>query len=135
MKMMVLPADAERIDEMLEFIGAELEAYDCPPKALMQISIAAEEIFVNIANYAYSPGAGEAEISVGVEENPLCAVIRFADRGKPFDPLKKPDPDITLDVDEREIGGLGIYMVKKSMDQVSYSYEDGRNILEIRKRL
>ena len=135
MKRLIIPAETERIDEVLEFLNGELEERGCPMKALMQISIASEEIFVNIANYAYAPGAGEAEITIEIEEEPLCAIIRFIDEGKAFNPLDKPDPDITLDVEEREVGGLGIYMVKKSMDEVLYARENGRNILEIRKRL
>ena len=135
MKRLIIPAETERIDEVLEFLNGELEERGCPMKALMQISIASEEIFVNIANYAYAPGAGEAEINIEIEEEPLCAIIRFIDEGKAFNPLDKPDPDITLDVEEREVGGLGIYMVKKSMDEVLYARENGRNILEIRKRL
>lgn len=135
MKRLILPAETERMDEVLDFLNGELEERGCPMKTLAQISIAAEEIFVNIAHYAYAPDAGEAEITIEIEEKPLCAVIRFIDVGKAFNPLNKPDPDITLDVEEREIGGLGIYMVKKSMDEVSYARENGRNILEIRKRL
>lgn len=135
MKQISLTADVAHVDEVLDFINAELEAHDAPMKTIMQINIAAEEIFVNIAHYAYRPGTGEATVCVDVEGAPPCAVIRFIDRGKPYDPLSREDPDITLDVEERQIGGLGIYMVKKSMDEVSYAYEDGQNILTIRKQL
>lgn len=135
MKKMILTAEVDRMDDVLDFINAELEAHDVSMKIIMQIDIAVEELFVNIAHYAYNPEVGEAIISVDMEENPPCAVIRFIDRGKPYDPLSREDPDVTLGVEERQIGGLGIYMVKKSMDEVSYAYEDGQNILTIRKLL
>lgn len=135
MKKMVFSAEVSRLDDVIDFVNAELEQFDVPMKAMMQIGIAVEEIFVNIAHYAYQPESGDVEITVDVEEDPACAMICFADRGVPYDPLKKEDPDITLGVEEREIGGLGIYMVKKSMDDVTYIREDNRNILTIRKRL
>ena len=134
MKKMILNAETDRMDEVIDFINAELEEHGLPMKTIMQIDIAVDEIFGNIANYAYAPEIGEASVSVEVEQDPLCAVIRFTDHGKPFDPLQIEEPDITLGIDERKIGGLGIYMVRKSMDEVSYAYEDGLNILTIRKR-
>ena len=135
MKTMILTAEVDRMDDVLDFINAELEAHDVPMKVIMQIDIAVEELFVNIAHYAYNPEVGEAAVTVDVQEEPRGAVIRFVDRGKPYDPLSREDPDVTLGVEERQIGGLGIYMVKKSMDEVSYAYEDGQNILTIRKLL
>lgn len=135
MKKMILTAEVDRMDDVLDFINAELEAHDVPMKTIMQIDIAVEELFVNIAHYAYNPEVGEATVTVDVNSEPPCAVIRFIDHGKPYDPLSREDPDVTLGVDERQIGGLGIYMVKKSMDEVSYAYEDGQNILTIRKLL
>ena len=101
----------------------------------MQIDVAVEEIFVNIANYAYNPDIGSAGITVETQEDPLSVVITFTDGGVPYDPLKKPDPDVTLPAEERQIGGLGIYMVKKSMDDISYDYKDGKNILTLKKNL
>ena len=135
MKTMVLTAEVGRLDDVIDFINAELESCDVPMKTLMQLSIAVEELFVNIAQYAYHPEVGEAIVEAGVEGEPPCAVVRFRDRGKPYNPLQQEDPDVTLGVEEREIGGLGVYMVKKSMDAVEYAYEDGQNILTIRKRL
>ena len=101
----------------------------------MQISVAAEEIFVNIANYAYAPEIGKATVVVEVSENPIAVSITFMDNGKPFDPTKKIDPDISLSAEDRQIGGLGIFMTKKMMDDVSYEYKDGKNILKIEKNL
>lgn len=135
MKKMVLNAEVDRMDDVLDFVNAELEAHDVSMKVIMQLDIAIEEIFVNIAHYAYNPEIGEAAVTVDVQENPPCVVISFIDRGKPYDPLSREDPDVTLGVEDREIGGLGIYMVKKSMDEVTYTYEDGQNILTIRKLL
>lgn len=133
MKTLVLTAEITNMDEVLDFINAELEANNLSMKVIMQLDIAVEELFVNIAHYAYNPEVGEATISVDVQEDPRCVEIRFVDRGKPYDPLSREDPDITLDVDDRQIGGLGIYMVKKTMDEIHYAYEDGQNILTIRK--
>jgi len=135
MKRITLPAKVENIDNVIDFVNEELERFDCPMKVIMQIDIAVEEIFVNIAHYAYASGEGEATITCAVEEEPLCVVVRFADRGMPYDPLSKEDPDITLSAEERDIGGLGVYMVKKSMDAVDYEFTDGQNILTIKKFL
>ena len=104
-------------------------------KTQMQIDVAVEEIFVNIASYAYTPGTGSATILFEEEKDPHCAKITFIDRGVPYDPLKKADPDVTLSAEERGIGGLGIFMVKKTMDDISYVYKDEQNILTIRKSL
>ena len=128
-------AKLDALPQVLSFIDERLENASCSPKAQMQIDIAAEEIFVNIAHYAYEHDDGSAVISVNIEGEPAEAVIEFKDHGKAFDPLAKADPDTTLSAEERQIGGLGIYMVKKSMDDVSYVYEGGQNILTIRKKM
>ena len=133
MKKLTIDAKVENLAQVLSFVVGELEAADCPMKTQMQIEVAVEEIFVNIASYAYAPLTGSAEIGVAIQENPKMATITFVDRGIPYDPLAKEDPDVTLSAEERSIGGLGIYMVKKSMDDVRYSYQDGRNILIIQK--
>ncbi len=130
-----IEADVNNLDTVLAFVDEQLEKYGCSPKIQMQIDVAVEEIFVNIANYAYNPEIGLAGISVETQEEPLAVTITFTDNGVPYDPLKKPDPDVTLSAEERQIGGLGIYMVKKSMDNISYEYKDGRNILTIKKNL
>ena len=128
-------AKVDNLDEVLAQVDEELEAADCQMKARMQIDVAVEEIFVNIASYAYKGREGTARINISIEDDPKKVVISFADSGDPFDPLAKPDPDITLSAEERQIGGLGIYMVKKSMDDVTYKYENGENILTITKLL
>ena len=103
------------------------------PKIQMQIDVAVEEIFVNIANYAYSPDTGPATVRLDIRDG--IAVITFIDSGVPYDPLAKPDPDVTLSAEDRPIGGLGIFLVKKSMDSVSYNYESGKNVLRLKKRI
>lgn len=133
MKELKVDATTEKLDEVIAFVEGQLEQYDCPMKSMTQLSIAVEEIFVNIAHYAYRPEIGQATVRVQVEENPLTVVITFLDNGIPYDPLAREDPDITLSAEEREIGGLGIFMVKKSMDAVTYEYKDGQNILTITK--
>ena len=132
---MNVAATLENLDTAMGFIEEHLVSYGCPETAQMQVMLAAEEVYVNIANYAYNPEVGPATIQVEVHEAPLEVVITFMDNGKPFDPLAKGDPDITLSADDREIGGLGIFLVKQTMDDVHYEYTDGRNVLRIRKRL
>ena len=104
-------------------------------KTQMQIDIAVEELFVNIAHYAYNPEVGPVTIRVEVQKEPLAVTVTFIDHGVPYDPLAKEDPDITLSAEERQIGGLGIFMVKKSMDDIAYEYKDGQNILYIKKKI
>ena len=128
-----IDAEVNNLDKVLAFVDEKLESYGCSPKTQMQIDVAVEEIFVNIASYAYNPEVGPAVISVETQEDPLAVIITFMDGGVPYNPLEKPDPDVTLSAEERQIGGLGIYMVKKSMDNVTYKYEDGKNILTITK--
>lgn len=135
MKEMTIAATVENIGAVTDFVNEQLEALDCPMKAQMQIDIAIDELFGNIAHYAYNPDVGEATVRVEVIDEPLSVVITFIDGGVPYDPLAAADPDITLSAEERAIGGLGIFMVRKSMDDVSYRYENGRNILSIRKTL
>ena len=135
MKELTIAATVENIETVTEFVNAQLEALDCPLKAQMQIDIAIDELFGNIAHYAYNPDVGSATVQVEVTEEPLAVIITFIDGGIPYDPLAAADPDITLSAEERQIGGLGIYMVKKSMDEITYEYKDGKNILSIKKKL
>ena len=134
MKELSLDAVVENIDVVTDFVNEHLEQYNCPTKAQMQIDVAIDELFSNIAHYAYNPEVGPATVRVEVLENPLSVVITFIDNGVPYDPLSTQEPDITLSAEERKIGGLGIYMVKKSMDYITYEYKDGQNILRIKKQ-
>ena len=132
-KTMETEAVKAHLPQVLDFLEGSLEEAGCPMKTLMQICIAVEEIFVNIASYAYAPETGSVRIRLDMPGEPSKAVITFEDSGIPYDPLKKEDPDVTLSAEERQIGGLGIYMVKQSMDDVRYQYTDGKNVLTLEK--
>ena len=135
MKTITLPAIDEDPNPVIEFVEEELARYDCPPKALYQIEVVIEEIFVNIVSYAGLSADDGIEIRCEVLDNPLRVILQFLDGGIPFDPLAAEDPDMTPEgLMERE-GGLGIYLVKQMMDSVSYTYEGGKNTLTILKNL
>lgn len=131
----VFPAQVEQLEAVQTFIVDQLKDHPCPERVLLQLEVAVEEIFVNIASYAYPAQGGEAVIRCTVEPDPLQISIQFEDGGKPFNPLEREDPDITLSAEERRIGGLGLLMVKKSMDDIHYEYKDGKNILTIQKQI
>ncbi|MBQ7503908.1 MAG: ATP-binding protein [Ruminococcus sp.] len=135
MKELTVEAAIENIEKVTDFINAELEVLGCSFKAETQIDVAIDELFGNIARYAYNPETGKATVRLEVEENPLSVIITFIDNGRPFNPLRQADPDITLSAEEREIGGLGIFLVKKTMDLIEYDYRDGQNILKIKKSM
>ncbi len=130
-----LDATVENLDAALAFIDERLEKLDCSMPAQMQIDVAAEELFVNVAHYAYAPNTGSITVRFKAADDPKRAIITFIDGGVPYDPLAKPDPDVTLSAEDRPIGGLGIFMVKKSMDKVYYEYKDGKNVMTIEKNL
>lgn len=131
MKEITLEAKVDNLNQVMGILDEELENADCSMKAQMAIDVAVEEIFVNIASYAYGDKTGNATIIIDVDAGSSKATITFIDEGTPYNPLEKPDPDVTLSAADREIGGLGIYIVKKSMDEVTYKHEDGKNILTI----
>ena len=135
MKELDIPAQRENLSEVLKFIDVELEQLGCSMRLQTAIDVAVEEIFVNISSYAYDPEVGQATIRVDVSEDPLTIEIGFIDSGTPYDPLAQPDPNTKIPIRERKKGGLGIYMVKKSMDDISYEYKDGKNILTIKKMI
>lgn len=135
MKELTIDATIDNVSVVTAFVDEQLEELGCPMKSQIQVDVAIDELFGNIANYAYNPGVGPAIVRVEVTEAPLAVVITFIDHGVPYDPLKKEDPDVTLSAEEREAGGLGIYIVKKTMDDISYEYKDGQNILKIKKNI
>lgn len=135
MKELNIDARVDNLSRVLEFTNMELEELDCPVKVQVQIDVAVEEIFVNIASYAYTDGTGTANIRIEHSEDNSTVYITFRDQGIPYNPLDREDPDVTLSAEERGIGGLGIYMVKKSMDDVIYRYENGYNTLTLVKKL
>ena len=130
-----IEASTENLQTVMDFVDARLDAVDCPMKSKMQLDVAVEEIYINIARYAYAPQIGRATVRVEVSGEPVTVSITFIDRGVPYDPLKKEDPDVTLSANERQIGGLGIFMTKKMMDDISYEYKNGQNILTLKKTL
>ena len=135
MKELTVKATVENVSVVTEFVNAELAVYHCSRKVQMQIDLAIDELFTNISRYAYKTGIGTATVRVEVEREPLAVVVTFIDHGIPFDPLSTPDPDVTLPAEERTIGGLGIFLVRKTMNDVSYEYKDGQNILRIKKNM
>lgn len=126
-------AHIEDIPTVTEFVEAELEKLDFPMKSIMQINVAIDEIMSNIVRYAYPEKSGPVTVKLIYKEDPNRVYLRFEDEGVPYNPLNNKDPDTTLSADERKIGGLGIYIVKKTMDSVKYKYEDGMNILSLKK--
>ncbi len=135
MKELRLTATRDSLDQVNAFLEEELENLECPPKITMQLLVALEELYVNIASYAYAPATGEALIQLDYRDEDSMILLILNDWGKPFNPLEKEDPDVTLSAEERDIGGLGIYMVKKSMDLFTYERKDGKNIVTIGRKL
>ncbi len=130
-----IEAVRENLPKVLAYVDEKLNSVGCPAKAQMQIALAVEEIFINISEYAYAPDKGMATVRVEVSEKPICVKIIFTDHGKPYDPVAREDPDVTLPAHARGVGGLGIFLVKKTMDDVNYEYKDGQNILTLKKNL
>lgn len=135
MKELTIEATPENVDKAVEFVDEMLQEYGCGMKEQMAIEVAVDELFANIAHYAYNPETGYATVKVDVIKEPLSVEITFIDGGKPYDPLAKADPDTTQSIEDRPIGGMGIFIVKKSMDAVNYEYKDGKNILTIKKNI
>ncbi|MBE7083379.1 MAG: hypothetical protein E7373_02095 [Clostridiales bacterium] len=129
------PAKTESLTDVLAFTEQILEKYQCSMKIQTAICVAIEEVFVNVAHYAYGEKDGDVKFDITFDKDTRTATFRMADKGVPFDPLKKPEPDITLSAEEREIGGLGIFITKKTMDLVTYAYENGENILTMIKKI
>ena len=135
MDSMTVKATTDELDAVTDFVEDKLAPYECPMRTMLQLRLAIEEIFVNIASYAYSPGIGEAEVRCEVLHDPLRVVIQFLDSGQPFDPLAREEADTSEEALMSREGGLGILLVKNTMDDVRYSYENGKNSLTIQKAL
>ena len=129
------PAETEALNAVLGFVEETLEGFECPMKIQTAICVAIEEVFVNVAHYAYPESAGNMTLHIGFDAASRTVTFRMTDQGIPFDPLKKPDPDITLSAEDREVGGLGIFIAKKTMDSLHYIYENGENILTMMKTI
>ena len=132
-KELTLEAKVANLQQVLDFVDENLTSMRCPMKIMMQIDVAVEEIFVNVASYAYAPDTGSVTIRMDLQEKPRAVVITFIDSGIPYNPLAKEDPDVSLSAEERSIGGLGIFMVKKTMDKMEYEYTDKQNVLTMIK--
>lgn len=141
---MIVSALPEELENVQRFIDEELEAHGFPLREQLSVDIAVEEIFVNIASYAYSPETGKAEISVDVSDDEetaekddatLTVTVVFSDSGKPFDPLAKEDADTSPNALLNREGGLGILMTKRIMDELEYTYDKGKNVLTMKKRI
>jgi sigma-B regulation protein RsbU (phosphoserine phosphatase) len=131
----IFAANTSALSDVLGFVDLMLEKYECPMKLQTAICVAIEEVFVNVALYAYKNGDGNVTLGIGFDEKNREVTFVMRDSGVQFDPLNKPDPDITLSADEREIGGLGIFITKKTMDSIDYAYENGENILTMTKKI
>ena len=131
----IFKAKTEALSDVLGFVDLMLEKYECPMKLQTAICVAIEEVFVNVARYAYKDGEGDVELGIGFNKESRAVIFRMIDSGIQFDPLKKPDPDITLSADERDIGGLGIFITKRTMDSIEYAYENDKNILTMIKKI
>lgn len=135
MTIQTFPAKTDALPDILGFVEEMLESYECSMKTQMAVCVAIEEVFVNIAHYAYGDGEGHMTLGIGFDDASRTVTFRMTDKGIPFDPLAKPDPDITLSAEDRDVGGLGIFITKKTMDQVTYAYENGENILTMTKKV
>lgn len=129
------PAEDASVPDVTGFVEDMLGEHDCPMKTVIQITVAIEEIFVNIAHYGYPDGKGDAKFAIAFDEDTNTVAFRFVDSGVPFNPLDREDPDVTASAEERPIGGLGIFIMKKTMDEVDYRYENGQNILTMLKKI
>lgn len=125
-------SDAGNLYGVLDFIMGHLDGHEVSGRSVAQLELAVEEVFANISKYAYHPGKGEVSVACELDEG-MRLRIRFMDRGVPFDPLRRPDPDTTMPMEDRPIGGLGIFLVKRNVDSIEYSRTDGRNVLTIEK--
>ena len=132
MKELTIEASIDDLDKVLGFVNEDLERHNCPLDLQCQIDIVVEEIFMNIANYAYKPAKGHVTIFFSAGEEIL---IKFEDEGKPYNPLERAVPDLDKPLMERKIGGLGIFMVRQLMDEVAYTRVDNKNVLIMTKKI
>ena len=134
-KEITVDASLENIEVVTDWVNGLLYTWECSMKAQIQIDVAIDELFGNIAHYAYPKGMGKVTVIIELEEEPKRVSLTFVDGGIPYNPLEKDDPDTTLGIEERQIGGLGIFMVKKTMDKIEYEYREEKNRLKIIKAI
>ena len=135
MKEITVKSTVDSIETVTEFVEELLAPIDCPMKPKMLVSIAIDELLSNIVRYAYAPEVGDIVISTDISEDPLCITITFTDTGIAYNPLEHESPDTSLSVENREIGGLGIFITKNIIDEITYSHENNKNILTVKKYL
>jgi anti-sigma regulatory factor (Ser/Thr protein kinase) len=135
MHKLILTAKIENLNKVFDFLDAQLSSLAYNMKAKLQLELSIEEAYVNISKYAYTSDKGEVEILSSVDEDPLQITVQFVDSGIPYNPLKTEDPDLCTDTEEKELGGLGIFLIKKNVDNIKYKYHNGKNILTLQKKL
>ena len=136
MREMTVSASPDQIDAVMDFVNGQLEEMDCPKETRIDVDVAVDELLGNIVQYAYRPGTGTVTVRVDTAKNPAAVTITFADRGSPFNPLAKEAPDTTsLPAGKRPAGGLGLFMTRRLMDDLTYAYRDGQNVLTARKAI
>ncbi len=133
MEKITVDAKVENLATVTEFIISSMEEKSCSVKIIMQIELVMEELFVNVASYAYEGGTGSCTICKEFEDDPAALIVTFIDSGVPYNPLEHKDPDTGLTLEERSPGGLGIFLVKKNVDELFYEHKDGQNILTFKK--
>jgi serine/threonine-protein kinase RsbW len=135
MHKLILTAKIENLNKVFDFLDAQLSSLAYNMKAKLQLELSIEEAYVNISKYAYKSDKGEVEILTTVDEDPLQITVQLVDSGIPYNPLKTEDPDLCTDTEEKELGGLGIFLIKKNVDNIKYKYHNGKNILTLQKKL
>jgi len=123
------------VDEMIEPIVQSLNDLNVDKKVIYKIHLCLEELLANVASYAYYPKQGEVEVSHEIKQDPRHIVIQIVDSGKPFNPLEVNEPDLDASLEDRQVGGLGLFIVKKTMDEIAYQREDNKNILIVKKNI
>ena len=135
---LTVKATIENLDLVMQFVDSYLDRHDCPAAEHVELNIAVDEIFSNICFYAYTKQPDkEGEVTVSLErlDDSFAFRASFEDQGIPYNPLEKEDPDVTLPAEERQIGGLGIFIVKKTMDAMEYERIENKNVLTITKKI
>lgn len=135
MDQIIVPAQKEYLADVLGFINGEVDPFPHEASQLLRLELAVEEAFVNVANYAYPEKSGEVIVGLSISEDPLTATVELTDSGTRFNPLEREDPDLSIGIEDKKPGGLGIFLIKENSDQVHYQYHEGRNILTIQKIL
>jgi len=135
MDQIIVPARKEYLADVLGFINGEVDPFPHEASQLLRLELAVEEAFVNISSYAYPEKSGEIIVGLSINEDPLTAIVELTDSGTRFNPLEREDPDLSMGIEDKKPGGLGILLIKKNSDLVHYQYQKGKNILTIQKIL